>query len=502
MNRSIFAIVGSLVIVVLLLFSLRKPERSPASAVGSPGTSNELMIFCAASNRAVMEAIRADYEQEYEVEVQVQYGPSQTLLSSIEVARNGDLYLPADDSYLKIAREKNLIEESLPLATMQAVVAVKKGNPKGIQSFDDLLHEDVRLVQANPDVAAIGNLTRETLSKSGQWTDLQEHTRAHRPTVTDVANDVKVGAADATIVFDAVLTTYEDLEAVSLPELSGAQASIAVGVVSSSKQPTSALHFARYLAARDRGLAHYQKLGFTPAEGDEWADVPKLTLYAGSMLRPAIDQSVTDFEKREGIEVTRVYNGCGILVAQMQAGQHPDAYFACDKEFMSQVTELFPESVDVSQNELVIMVEKGNPHKIATLKDLARPGLRVGVGHEKQCAMGWITQRTLIEGGVRDEVMENVTVQTPTGDMLVNQLKAGSLDAAVAYLSNAAGSGDVIDAVRITGIPCSQAIQPFAVAENSQFKQLAARLYERLIATESRERFLQEGFRWNLEEGL
>ena len=51
--------------------------------------------------------------------------------------------------------------------------------------------------------------------------------------------------------------------------------------------------------------------------------------------------------------------------------------------------------------------------------------------------MGWLTQNTLKEGGVQEQVMENVTVQTPTGDMLVNQLLTGSLDAAVVYLSNA-----------------------------------------------------------------
>ncbi|MFO1002962.1 MAG: hypothetical protein U0936_21740 [Planctomycetaceae bacterium] len=57
--------------------------------------------------------------------------------------------------------------------------------------------------------------------------------------------------------------------------------------------------------------------------------------------------------------------------------------------------------------------------------------------------------------------MENVTVQTPTGDMLVNQLLTGSLDAAVVYLSNASGVGEQLDAVRIHGLSCSVAPQLF-----------------------------------------
>ena len=91
-------------------------------------------------------------------------------------------------------------------------------------------------------------------------------------------------------------------------------------------------------------------------------------------------------------------------------------------------------------------VQKGNPHNIGSLKDLTREGIRVGVGHEKQCAMGWITQNVLSEGGLKNEVMSNVKLQSPTGDMLVNQMLTDSLDAAVVYLSNAAGAAEQLDA--------------------------------------------------------
>ena len=110
--------------------------------------------------------------------------------------------------------------------------------------------------------------------------------------------------------------------------------------------------------------------------------------------------------------------------------------------------------------------------------------------------MGWLTQNTLTEGGVQGEVMENVTVQTPTGDMLVNQLLTGSLDAAVVYLSNAAGADEELDAVRIHGLTCSVATQPFAVSTKSQFPALGSRLLEKLGSAESKSYFESEGFRW------
>jgi molybdenum ABC transporter molybdate-binding protein len=479
-----------MVAVVVFLWrgmSLRQAE-SPSS--------QPLVVFCAASNQSVVEVIRRDYEQAYGTPVHIQYGPSQTLLASLEVSGSGDLYIPADDSYLTLARERNLTAEQFPLAHMQAVLAVAKGNPKKINRWDDLMRADVRVAQASPESAAIGKLTRAALSATGNWDSLHAHTMVYKTTVNEVANDVAVRAVDAGIVFDAVIHAYAALDAVQLPELSEIRAEVAAAVLKSSRQPTRALHFARYLSARDKGLVRYRELGFEPADGDAWNEQPEVTLYAGSMLRPVIEQTIQAFEQREGIRVLRVYNGCGILVAQMKAGQVPDAYFACDLEFMKQVHELFPDADDISQNELVILVQKGNPLNITSLRDLAKPGLRVGIGHEKQCAMGWLTQRTFREGGVQSEVMKNVVVQTPTGDMLVNQMRSGSLDAAVAYLSNAAGSAEFLNAIRIHGLPCSVATQPFGTAKDSNHKLLIERLLNAIRAEASRQRFESEGFRW------
>ncbi len=508
MSKTIFAVLGSMFVLGSLVFLLMRGDIAARGTTGfnEPGAQSssggaEIALFCAASNRAVMEAIRQEYEAETGRRVSIQYGSSQTLLSQFEISGTGDLYLPADDSFLKLAADKGLTQEVLSVATMRVGLAVKKGNPLQIDSLADLLQPQIKLVQSNPEAAAVAKLTKEVLTDSGDWEAIDKATTAYRATVTDVTNDLVVGAADVGIVYDAVLHSYPDLEFVELPEFKHATSKVAMAVLTSSTQVPQALHFARYVSASDRGLELYEAHGFQTQRSDSWADAPEISVYAGSMLRPAIEDTIVEFEKREGVTVSRVYNGCGILVAQMKAGQHPDAYFACDSEFMQQVTDLFPESVDVSQNELVIMVQKGNPKSIATLKDLTREGLRVGIGHEKQCAMGWITQNTFREGGIQTEVMQNVTVQTPSGDMLVNQLRTGSLDAAVAYLSNAAGAAEHLDAIRIQGISCATATQPWAVAKESKYPQLTSRLFAKICSVESKETFTAEGFTWRLNEG-
>jgi molybdenum ABC transporter molybdate-binding protein len=456
-----------------------------------------LVVFCAAGLKAPVEAVAREYQERFGVEVQLQYGGSNTLLAALAVSDRGDVYIPADDSYVLAARDRGLIAEVLPLATQRPVLAVRKGNPKNITSLDELCARGLRVAQANPEAAAVGKLARDALTRAGKWDAFAQRIVVTKPTVNDVAADVQIGSVDAGVVWDVTVRALSsDLEVVSVPAFKSVQAQLSACITRHTTQPPAALRFARYLAARDAGMPVFAKNGYVPVDGDRWEETPELRLLAGAMLRPAIERTITAFEEREGVRVTRVYNGCGILVAQMKTGKtSPDAYFACDKEFMDQVHDLFGAPTTLSSNQLVILVHKGNPHGIKRLRDLAKPRLRVGIGHEKQCAMGVITQETLRQDRSQEAVMKNVKVQSPTGDMLVNQMLTGSLDVAIAYISNAAGHSERLEAIGID-IPCAFAEQPFAVGKDSGYKHLTGRLLDALRCELSRQRFEAYGFTW------
>ena len=374
-----------------------------------------LVVFCAAGIRTPVEKIAWQYEQEHGVPIQLNFGGSLTLLASISVAKCGDLYLPGDEDYLALAREKGLVAETLPVAGMSAVLAVRKGNPRGLRSLEDLLREKVAVAQANPEATAIGKLTREALERSGHWSALKQRTIVFKPTVNDVANDLHLGTVDAGIVWDITARQYPELETVPDPLLNDVQAKVGVGILRSSDQPTAALRFARYLGARDKGQMEFARQGYTLVDGDLWTATPEFVLYSGAMNRVAIEETIQRFEQREGVRITRVYNGCGILVAQMKAGGRPDAYLTCDKSFVPPVADLFPEPpVEISDAEIVILVRQGNPQAVQTLADLAKPGLRLGVAHPEQSTLGALTRRLLERNGILDRVMTNVATQTPT----------------------------------------------------------------------------------------
>lgn len=459
-----------------------------------------LLVYCAAGVKRPVEAAAQAYEKEFGIPVQLQYAGSGTLLSSLRVAKTGDIYIPAEGSYVTAGQEFGLVREVIPLANQYPVIVVPKGNPKNIYSVADLLRKDVTVALANPEAAAVGQTVKVLLEKEGTWAALKDHAKVFKPTVNDIANDVKIGTVDAGIVWDATAAQYPELEAVKVPLFTAEGVeTISACVLDSSKQPTAALRFARYLGARDKGLQAFAKAHYQVIEGDVWAETPDLKLFSGAMLRPGIEETLKDFQAREGVTITTVYNGCGILCAQMKAGQRPDAYFSCDTSFMDTVSDLYLTPENVVDNFLVIIVPKGNPKGIKEPKDLLRPGLRVGLPDNEKSATGHIAWKMLKDMGIYDDVLTNVKVQSPTGDMLVNQLRTGSLDAIIACRSNQMTVDEHLDAIPIDS-PLANMTQPYAVGKESPNRQLANRLQEAIKSKESKERFEAAGFRWAVPE--
>jgi molybdate transport system substrate-binding protein len=268
----LYVVLGSVVVFAALVLLL----------VRAPGTRHQqdlqrpLVLYCAAGVNPPVAQIVKNYQNELGVTVSVQYGGSGTLLSNLRVAQTGDLYLAADASYIQIARAQGLIAETIPLATQRPILATARGNPKKIHSAQDLLRADVRVALGNPNAASIGKQTEVALSKTGLWESLRQATQTRgvfKPTVNDVANDVKIGTVDAGVVWDAVARQYPELEIVApLTEDPAFVMEITVAVLRSSRQPAEALRFARYLSARDKGLEVFQRHHYTIVDGDVWTN--------------------------------------------------------------------------------------------------------------------------------------------------------------------------------------------------------------------------------------
>lgn len=454
-----------------------------------------ILLYCAAGIKPAVAEIAKKFEKEYNIKIDIQYGGSGTLLSNLRVARQGDLYIAADQSYMEMAREFGLLAETQPLAILSPVIAVKKGNIKNIRIPADLLNQDVNVALGNPGAASIGKLTKQIFEELQLWEALKEKVTVFKPTVNDVANDIQLGTVDAGIIWDATAKQFEALEAIPIEGFHQYQNQITVGVLNYTKQPKEALMFLRYLSSCDRGNPVFEAHGYIPVKGDKWAVTPEILLFSGGVNRVAVEETIKAFEAREGVRVTRVYNGCGILVSQIKAGAKPDAYLSCDVSFMDDVQSDFTNIENISSTRIVIATQKGNPLRIESFKDLGKKDLRIGVCNPEQSALGALTQNMLKRKNIWDDIEPNIYSQTPTADLLVNQLRTSSLDAVIVYEANLSQVKDKLTMVQVDDDD-ALATQNFGLGTNSEYPFLTSRLFDALLEEQSKQRYLENGFHW------
>lgn len=477
--KAIFALIG---VLFLMYFLLVKVEKEPTNTEAS----KNLKVYCAIGVKVPFENAAKEFEKLYSVKISAEFKGSGHLVGPIKLNPVGDLFIAADSSYTTILKEVDIVKETLPLAEMHPVIAVQKGNPKGIKSLEDLKRSEIKVVLANHEAASIGKVTKKVLEKTGDWEAISKNTidnGVFKPTVTEIANDIKLKAMDATIIWDAIAKQKDfrdHIDFIEVEALKEQKEQVTIGVLSSSKNPTLALKFARFLHAKEKGQKYFTDESFTGiANADQWNDKPTITIFSGGVNRRAIEKTIEEFQIREGVTINTTYNGCGILVGQMKAGSKPDAYFACDASFMTQVNNVFERAETLSQTSIVIVVKKGNPLNIKSLEDLTKPVIKIGVGHPEQAALGSLTKKLLESKGLYEKILPNISATAPSADMIITQFKAGSLDACIVYQVNINFMKDEVDVIKINDEKAN-AEQPFGIANYSNNRYLLERFLEAL----------------------
>ena len=227
-----------------------------------------IVVFAAASLRRPLEAIAPEFRQLVGHQVEYRFGGSEAMLNQIRLSQAkqpADLYIPADESYF--LNSGDLVSQRFPLATMRAVLLVQPRRRGELRSFSDLLSPSTRLALAQPDIAAIGRITRDVLREQNQWHVLEKLIVVTPDNVVQSATAVELGSVDAAIVWDAVAVGFPKCEQVQLPELDRVTARVEVGLLKHSRHPEAALKFSRYLSEESGGAGHFRRLGFRAVEG-------------------------------------------------------------------------------------------------------------------------------------------------------------------------------------------------------------------------------------------
>ena len=259
------------------------PAEATAEPTEEPAEPVEIIVFAAASMKETLTEIAELYKAVApEVTVTYNFDSSGTLLKQIKEGADCDLFISAApkqmnalDGSLKDDAEKNpdgldriVAGSRINLLENKVTLAVPEGNPKGIESFDQLAEllkdGEVLLAMGNSDVP-VGQYTQKIFAYYG----LDETALAaagkltYGNNVKEVTAQVSEAAADcgiiyATDAFSAGLTVVDSATA----EMCG-QVIYPAAVMQGAKE-AAAQAFLDYLQTAD-AVEVFKSVGFSPA---------------------------------------------------------------------------------------------------------------------------------------------------------------------------------------------------------------------------------------------
>ena len=247
------------------------------------GAKTELNVFAAASMTETLNQIAENYKSvEPDVTLTFNFASSGDLLTQIKEGADCDIFISAapkqmneldgtlaDDSNKNPDGLDELLEGTrFDMLENKVVLAVPDGNPKGIESFDQLAEllraGDVFLAMGNSDVP-VGQYTQKIFAHYG----LDEQTMAdageltYGSNVKEVTTQVSEGAVDCGIIYAtdanaAGLTAVDEATA----DMCG-QVIYPAAILKNSPNPDAARAFLDYLTGEDAGKV-FESVGFPP----------------------------------------------------------------------------------------------------------------------------------------------------------------------------------------------------------------------------------------------
>jgi molybdate transport system substrate-binding protein len=191
-------------------------------------------------------------------------------------------------------------------------------------------------------------------------------------------------------------------------------------------------------------------LGPALAPAPAGAESGQVVALVASNAQGAFTELIKQFEvKHKGVKVNVQYLG-GSTIAKMVDEQQPADVLLVGDSAISKETQLIETPTPVLKNKEMILVPKGNPAKIRTLKDLANPGVKLAMGTPTS-AVGKLASQ-LIQNAAGDYGFE--FVQNIRKNIVVQEEKGSDFVAAIGNKANAAITfASDVNAAKFDAIP-------------------------------------------------
>ncbi len=245
------------------------------SAASFPDGGGTLTVFAAASLTDAFAEIEGTLEGQNEVlDIIVETGSSQTLVTQLQEGAEADVLATANTSTMTEAVERGLIGgEPVTFTGNRLVIVTPADNPAAVEDISDLTGSDLRLVVAEESVPA-GRYAREAIcawgssgtAPAGAVAVISENIVSDEPDVRNVLAKVQIGEADAGIVYasDAAASALAGtpLNVIELPASVPVTVTYPIATIVTGNGALARAFIAYVLSAE--GQAVLTRYGFSP----------------------------------------------------------------------------------------------------------------------------------------------------------------------------------------------------------------------------------------------
>ena len=238
------------------------------------------------------------------------------------------------------------------------------------------------------------------------------------------------------------------------------------------------------------------------------ASSKRILIFAGAASKPATEEVVKVFHEKTGIPVDIVFGGSGFVLSQMKLTKKGDLYFPGSSDFMELAKK---EGLVFSETEKIVVylvpainVQRGNPKRILSLKDLTGDGIRVAIANPEMVCVGTYAVEIIEKNLTPEEKVrfkKNLVNYTESCEKTATIISLRAVDAVIGWSVFQYWDPDRIETVYLKPEEIVRiGYIPITITRFTQDKILAQKFIGFLISSEGKSLFRKHHYLMDTQE--
>jgi len=257
--RTGLAVVAMAVTLTVSACGSSTPAAAPTGTSGAPTVTGNINVFAAASLTEAFKQIATGFQAANPgAKVTYNFAGSSTLATQINQGAPADVFASAAPANMQTVTDAgNGAGTPVVFVRNQLVIAVPKGNPKGIKGLSDLTKPGVKVALCDDPVPCGAAAKKALAAANVSLTPVTKETD-----VKQALSKVKLGEVDAALVYRTdAKSSATDVDGIEFPESAGAINDYPIVVLKGAPNKAGADAFVAWVRS-DKGKAVLAQFGF------------------------------------------------------------------------------------------------------------------------------------------------------------------------------------------------------------------------------------------------